>query len=403
VKYTRPTLEVTSPTGQIHLPLPRLADAFAAVPDPRRRRCTYSLPALLTLAVAALLCQQRSVLAIAEWGQRQSPAIRTALGLPPDRAPDQSALHRLFRRLDPKHLSTVLDAVFTPPAPTARGAQAIAVDGKAHRGQLQFEPPDATTIHEVTAFCHELGLALAQLAVDNQGGEAELSAARTLIGRLNWQGRVLTGDALYVQRDVCETVLAGGGDYALVVKGNQPDLAGDLALLFAAAEMSSAATARGAGWDYRAAQTVEKGHGRLEIRQAVASTELAGYSQWPQLRQVMQIRRRWQQRGQWYEAVRYVVTSLPPAVAGPERLLDLKRGHWKVENQLHYIKDVVLGEDASLIHAGNGGAVLAVLRDVAVNALRAGGERSITSRLRANSQQPELALQLLGLAPSLDA
>jgi predicted transposase YbfD/YdcC len=403
MKYTLPTLHATSPTGQVRLPVSGLWAAFAALPDPRQRRCTYSLPALLSLAVAGLLCHQRSVLAIAQWGQRQAPALRAALGLPPDRAPDQSTLHRLFRRLAPAPLGTVLTTVFAPPPPAERAAQAVAVDGKAHRGQGQFEPATAGTIHEVTAFCHELGLALAQLAVDNQGGEAELSAARTLIGAFNWAGRVLTGDALYVQRDICATVVAGGGDYALVVKGNQPDLAADLATLFAAPEMGSAPAAARAGWDYRATQTVEKGHGRLEIRQAVASGELAGYSRWPQLRQVVQIRRRWQQRGQWYVAERYMVTSLPPEVAGPERLLELKRGHWQVENQLHYIKDVVLGEDASLIHAGNGGAVLAVLRDVAVNALRAGGERYITARLRANSQQPELALQLLGFAPALHA
>ena len=87
-KYTLPTLEATSPTGQVRLPLSGLWDAFATLPDPRRRRCTYSLPALLTLASAALLSNQRSVLVIAEWGQRQPPAIRTALGLPPGRAPD---------------------------------------------------------------------------------------------------------------------------------------------------------------------------------------------------------------------------------------------------------------------------------------------------------------------------
>src|SRR5437763_4054029 len=94
VQYTLPTLHATSPIGQVRLPLAGLGAAFATLPDPRQRRCTYSLPALLTLAVAALLSNQRSVLAIAEWGQRQAPPIRVALGLPPDRAPDQSTLHR---------------------------------------------------------------------------------------------------------------------------------------------------------------------------------------------------------------------------------------------------------------------------------------------------------------------
>src|SRR5207245_1631684 len=99
-------------------------------------------------------------------------------------------------------------------------------------------------------FCHDIGVVLAQLALDNQGGEAELSGAPKLLDCISWQGRILTGDALYCQVSLCEAVLADGGDYLVVVKGNQPELLGELELLFESPEMQSAEQAKLAQFDY---------------------------------------------------------------------------------------------------------------------------------------------------------
>jgi hypothetical protein len=143
---------------------------------------------------------------------------------------------------------------------------------------------------------------------------------------------------------------------------------------------------------------VEKGHGRLDVRQVNASTELVGYSTWPHLAQVVQITRTWQQRGRTRQAVRYLVTSLPPQVAGVERLLRLSRGHWQIENGLHYVKDVTLGEDRSLVHLGGGPAVLGLLRSTVVSLLHQVGQWQIAASMRRISRHPRLALVLLGLA-----
>ena len=94
-------------------------------------------------------------------------------------------------------------------------------------------------------------------------------------------------------------------------------------------------------------------------------------------------------------AVRYGITSLPPSVATPARLLELRRGHWAIENRLHRCKDVTLGEDASLIHVGQGPTVMALLRDAAVNLLSRTGVRRVAARLRTHSQQPDRALALV--------
>jgi hypothetical protein len=177
-----------------------LYQAFATVPDPRRAQGrVYWLPSLLCLAVAAILCNCLSVLAIAEWAASLPPQVRQALDLPTDRSPDQSTLHRLFRRLDPHQLRTALTDYFEHylyveqgqeshephKRVRRRGEQVVAVDGKARKGQLQFEPGNACTIHDIEAFCHDIGVVLAQLALDNQGGEAELSGAPKLVDCIN--------------------------------------------------------------------------------------------------------------------------------------------------------------------------------------------------------------------------
>src|SRR5438045_7214584 len=161
-------MQCTAPhAAQSSVPLsisPRsLAAAFAPVPDPRRHASvTYALSALLTLAVAALLANHLSVLAIAEWGARQSPEVLRTLGFPAGRTPCQSTLQRLFSKLDGHALSAALSAHFAPPAAGrgARGRQGISVDGKAQRGRLRHET-GACLGHALTAFCHHQPVVLA--------------------------------------------------------------------------------------------------------------------------------------------------------------------------------------------------------------------------------------------------
>ncbi|HVB24846.1 MAG TPA: transposase [Ktedonobacteraceae bacterium] len=112
----------------------------------------------------------------------------------------------------------------------------------------------------------------------------------------------------------------------------------------------------------------------------------------------IEIRRRFQLKGVWHEAVRYGVTSLPATIAIPERLLKLKRGHWTIENSLHYVKDVTMGEDRSTVHYDNGPKVMAALRNTAVSLLRHAGFSTIAARMRYNSTHPQAALAILSLS-----
>jgi predicted transposase YbfD/YdcC len=371
-----------------------LAAAFAAVPDPRRTASiTYPLAAILTLAVSAILANHLSVLAITEWGARQTPTHLRTLGFAAGRTPCQSTLQRLFCKLEGVGLAQVLTTWFAPAAvPAADEVQGVAIDGKAQRGRLQFAADGP--VHALSAFCHEAGVVLAHepIAVTTAKAEAELTVAPALVERLDWHGRVLTGDALFCQRSLCTQVLAAGGDYLLLVKDTQPALHEAIRLWFD----PPPALARRPVADWRTTRTIDTGHGRRpEVRDLVASTDLNTYLAWPGVAQVVRIERTWREHGQAKRAVHYGITSLAPDVGTPDRLLTLKRGHWAIENRLHWRKDVTFGEDASLIHAGHGPMVMALLRDAAVSLLHRHGVRQVAARLRAHSQHPDAAIALV--------
>jgi hypothetical protein len=261
---------------------------------------------------------------MAEWGTQQSAELLTALGFPAGRTSCQSTLQRLFGRLDSAALSVACQQCFAAAAPRERGAEGIAIDGKAQRGRLQYES-GGSPVHALVAVCHERGVVLAQEPIHRgtDKAEAELTVAPILISRLDWQGRVLTGDALHCQQHLCEQVLAAGGDYLLVVKANQRRLLGDVECCFAPPLDLV---------DRRVAATLDQGHGRTaERRTLIATTDLVGYLTWPGHAQVFQLTRVWKEHGRRHEQVRYGVTSLPPEIGTAERLLALKRGHWCIE------------------------------------------------------------------------
>jgi predicted transposase YbfD/YdcC len=395
-----------------------LLSSFARIPDPRRRQGTrFALSAILALATAAILSNHLSILAIAQWGASQCQDLLRTLGFADCVTPHQSTLQRLFRKLDPDALSKALTSHFARPESTEapsrpRGSQGVSIDGKAQRGRLAFDSAGCP-VHALSAFLHDHGVILAQEPIDPHPqaqetvadkqsidkAEAELSVAPNLIKRLDWHGRVLTGDALLCQRSICKLVVSLGGDYLLIVKENQPTLHEDIRLLFDPPPGLALPLT-----DRREVKTVEHGHGRHhDTRRLIASTDLVGYSDWPYLAQVFRLERTWQERGEAKREVRYGITSLPLLIADADRLLALKRGHWQIENSDHYVKDVSLGEDRSLIHLGNGPSVLAMLRDLVLNLLHQAGHRAIASRLRYHSGHPQAAVALIIGSPDQNA
>jgi predicted transposase YbfD/YdcC len=428
MKYTEALQNCLKEIDKDDLRLQDWQNTFAQVKDPRRKQGQrFTLTSILLLGLAAILSNHVSELAIAQWGAAQSDEVKKALGFEKGKTPHQTTIQRLFRKLNIQEIEAAFRSIFLQifeKKKEERGACAVAIDGKVQKGRLKFEEKDSYPIHAVSIVEHETGIVLTQGHVEKTDKEmeskqtdkemkskqkekdeyeekkqkSELAVAYRLILQIDWKGKILTGDALYCQRCLCLAILLAGGDYLFIVKKNQPQLYEDLRLLFAPLPPLKRAGEGILKLPEQQAQTTDKGHGRLEIRSIRVSSELKGYSNWPGLEQVFEIRRRWQSKGQWHEDVRYGVTSLPATVAIPERLLKLKRGHWTIENRLHYVKDVTIGEDRSTVHLDNGPKIMAALRNTAISLLRRAGFSTIAARMRHNSIHPEATLEVLSLS-----
>lgn len=177
----------------------------------------------------------------------------------------------------------------------------------------------------------------------------------------------------------------------MAVKANQPALLDDLVTLFADRELVAATGTT--------TQTIGCRHGRIEHRQLWASTALVGYSNWPGLAQALCVERTitTKRTGQRRQEQVYAVTSLPPERADASTLLRLWRAHWAIENQLHWVRDVTMGEDASQVRSGSAPQVLAALRNTVLGLLRTHGHQAIAATRRRLASHVEEALALVGV------
>jgi len=367
-----------------------LIEVFAAIPDfrkPRGKR--HPLPAIFALACCAMLCGARSYSAIAEWGRNYGTRIAQALGFTHG-TPCAATLHAIFRHVNrdefEAHLGTWADSIVgsLPAAPETPGS-AVALDGKTLRGSKKQGAPGT---HLLSALAHQVGVTLAQHAVDDKTNE--ITAVETLLHHLVLEGRIVTMDALLTQRHVAQTIGDKGGDYVMIVKENQPRLRADIELVF---------TLPPVGDRQETAQTIDIGHGRIEQRNITTSEALVGYSDWPGLAQVFELGRHVliQNTGEERVEVVYGVTSLRPERATPGHLLALVRGHWQIENKSHWVRDVTFDEDRSQVRCGNIPQVMAALRNTAIGLLRWAGHTNIAAACRRLAAQPVQALALIGI------
>ena len=219
---------------------------------------------------------------------------------------------------------------------------------------------------------------------------------------------MVTGDALYCQRALCRLIRRKRGHYLLAVKANQPELFADVALLFEQPPP---------GERFATARSRDRHGDRYEVRTLRASSALVGYLDWPGHRQVLQVVREVYAPAALTDPaaaaaaaarqreVRYFVTSLPAAASDrrtagghPDHLLRLVRCHWYIENRLHYVRDVTLGEDASSVRSGAAPQALAALRNALLTLLRAAGWRNIAAAIRHYTWRSPAAFRLLGLS-----
>jgi predicted transposase YbfD/YdcC len=362
--------------------------ALSDVPDPRRRRGRrYPWPVLLTVIAAALVSGQQGVRAIAQWVAEHAEELRPLVDLPPGRVPSAATLRRALRGVDLTALETRLTRFVaqlppppvpdagpgTPPPPSPPRWTGLALDGKAVRGANRH----GARVHLVSLVRHDDGRVLRQVAVADKSNE--ITAAPRLLRGWKLRGTVTTMDAMLTQAKLARQIRRQGGHYLMVVKSNQPALLQAIARLFTdppPTEVTDCAAS---------VTTCDKGHGRLELRTLDRSAALNDYLTWPGGAQVL---RRTCQRidlttgeiGE--EEVTYGITSLPPAAATAAELEALWRGHWTIENRVHRVRDVTMGEDAGQVHRGRAPQALAALRNGVLSLLRSVGWTQIADALR---------------------
>jgi predicted transposase YbfD/YdcC len=369
---------------------PHLLAYLATIHDPRRgcgRR--HPLVAILAMAAAAVLTGARSMTAIAEWAADTPPPVRAALGArrdAPDRwvVPAEATIRRTLARVDPTALAAVIGAWLADRDRPGRPGQqhrrrAVAVDGKTLRGARR----DGRQVHLLAAMDHTTRAVLAQRQVN--GAPGEVPGFAPLLANLDLTGAVVTADALQTHRDAAEFLVTGKqADYLFTVKANQPVLLARCARL---------------AWHHVPVldRTRDRAHGRVELRTLKAVT-VRGFG-FPHAAQVVQVTRKTRdlRTRRWRTVVVYAVTSLTHAQASPARLADLIRGHWAIENGLHWVRDVTLAEDASQLRTGTGPQVMACLRNLAIGALSRAGPVNLAAALRQHARDPTRPLTTLGI------
>jgi predicted transposase YbfD/YdcC len=337
-----------------------------------------------------MLCGYRSYSAIADWGRCYGQKLVRALGFTRDKTPCAATLYHVLRQLDSTLVEAILGAwaerVLTALPPVPGELEAMAIDGKTLRGSRQQGAPAA---HLLSVLSHRLGLTLWQQAVADKTNE--IPVLEDVLQRLVVEGRVITVDALLTQRAIAQRIVEGGGDYVMIVKGNQPQLHQEIEEVFQDPTVLAETMT--------ASETVDSGHGRIEPRRLTTSTALVGYSDWPGLAQVFQVERSvtLKKSGAQRHDVVYGVTSLGPERAGPERVLGLVRQHWQIENQVHWVRDVTFDEDRSQVRCGSIPQVMATFRNTAIGLMRWAGETNIAAACRRFAAQPSAALALIGI------
>jgi predicted transposase YbfD/YdcC len=356
-----------------------LGERLRTLTDKRHPRgIRYRLDLLLVLLVLAKLGGADHPSAIGDWLHGRAEALRSALHLPWPRLPHANTFRRIMGEVvSPEEFEATLSA-FLRTLPRVGRSALIAIDGKTVRGTIGAEHPQGE--HLLCAYLPDEGIVLAQVPAGVK--DNEISVAPTLLQALDLRGKIVMGDAMHTQRAASVQIQEAGGDFIWLAKDNQPTLHQDIATLFAPAEP----TVLGGHipTDFETAQTVDKGHGRLNRRHLTVSSELSGYTDWPGLAQVFQIERERvvTTSGKITHEIVCGLTSLTRAQASPQRLLDLIRTYWGIENGLHYRRDVTFHEDRTRMTVGNTGRIIAIVNNLALSLLRFTGATNLAHTRR---------------------
>lgn len=337
-----------------------LTEAFAEIPDPRvAGRSKHDLVEMLVVTVCGLMCGVDDFVGIEAWAKERIDWLRRFLKLE-NGVPSHDTLGRLFGLLDRRAVEKSFRSWVGGVLPTLAEGGVVAIDGKAsRRSKLTGQP----ALHLVSAFTAEAGLGLGQEACAETSNE--LTAIPVLLEALRLKGVIVTIDAMGPHANIAQAIRDKGADYVLAVKDNQPKLAESIATFF---EIGQAEGWKNVRHSY--VESVEKDHGRLEVRRGWAFSHLdclADPGPWPDLKMFGVIEAERTINGKTSCERRLYIGSLAPDAT---TLANAVRAHWSIENRLHWCLDVALNDDQMRARIKNTGANLAIVRRLVLNLFR---------------------------------
>jgi predicted transposase YbfD/YdcC len=356
-----------------------LRQALAGVPDPRARRgVRYAFAELLAIVVSAVLSGAQTLTMISEWAEHAA-ALRP---FPGGRTPSVATIHRITASTDAKALDLVVNAwIREQTNQRADRRRVVAIDGKETRGAKNGA---GTRVFLMAALDHGTGTVIGQEAIGDKTNE--IPHFQTLMRQLgDLDGAVITADALHTQREHATWLRIHGAHYVFTVKNNQRALK-DRISQQNWAQLPVAHSRR------------EKKHGRTTTWGATAQPAQK-WIDFPGAAQTLRLTRdrRDHTTGESTREHVFIITSLRPDQADPAELASYVRGHWGIENRLHWVRDVTYDEDRSQVRTGNAAHVMASIRNLAISIHRLTGATNIAKALRTAMRNPEIARQFTGL------
>lgn len=363
-----------------------ILEHFSNLEDPRIDRTKrHPLENIIVIALCAVICGADGWVEVELFGEAKRHWLAKFLDLS-EGIPSHDTFGRVFARLDAKQFQ--LGFVNWVKAVCERlEGQVVAIDGKtvrrSHNRTLGKE-----AIHMVSAWATESQLVLGQTKVDDKSNE--ITAIPALLDLLELAGCIVTIDAMGCQREIAGRIIDQGADYILALKANQGTLHADMKDLFEDGRKIDFVDC-----DYR--KTVDKGHGRIEIRECWTTdhpdylASLYKPDQWPGFQTAVMVSAERRVGGHSEQETRYYITSL---ASNASQISAAVRAHWHVENRLHWVLDVTFKEDDSRIRTGNAAQNMTVLRHMALNLIKReqSTQRSVRGkRLRAGWDEDYLA------------
>ena len=326
----------------------------------------YRLEMVLMIVVLAKLCGEDKPLGIAEWAKHRQEELVKLLCLSRARMPSHHTIRRIMAQVVYQEEIERLVGEYNQAGEHGR---VYALDGKAVRGMRKKD--EEGNEYLLSVYDVEQAKVMSQVEVGRK--ENEITQAPKALKLVEIAQKVVTGDAMHTQRGLATQIVEAQGDYVLPVKENQPQLYKNIQALFAPEYPKP-----GFGkiqTDFRTAQKVNKGHGRIEIRTITTSEMLNAYAAWPGLAQVYRLERQfyWRRNGRCYHTsceVEFGITSLTRKEISPQQLLHLRRTHWGIETGLNYRRDVTLNEDGTRMTIGNTGKVMASINNLVLALIR---------------------------------